>query len=116
MPLNKRQNKLIQQRIISSYSSTLISIALVLFILSLVGLIILNEHKISNHVKEKVGFTIFLKEHVKEADLQGLRKRLDAMEMVKSTEFVSAEETNKRLAVTLGKDYIDLKGNLCHHQ
>lgn len=112
MPLNKRQNKLIQQRIISSYSSTLISIALVLFILSLVGLIILNEHKISNHVKEKVGFTIFLKEHVKEADLQGLRKRLDAMEMVKSTEFVSAEEASKRLAVTLGKDYIDLaQGN-----
>lgn len=112
MALNKRQNKLIQRRIISSYSSTLISIALVLFILSLVGLILLNEHKISNHVKEKVGFTIFLKEHVKEADLQGIRKRLDAMEMVKSTEYVSAEEASKRLAVTLGKDYIDLaQGN-----
>lgn len=112
MPVTKRQNKLIQQRIISSYSSTLISVALVLFILSLVGLIVLNEHKISNHIKEKVGFTIFLKQDVKEADLQGLRKRLDAMEMVKSTEYVSAEEASKRLAVTLGKDYIDLaQGN-----
>jgi len=77
-----------------------------------VGLIVLNEHKISNHIKEKVGFTIFLKQDVKEADLQGLRKRLDAMEMVKSTEYVSAEEASKRLAVTLGKDYIDLaQGN-----
>lgn len=112
MKPNKRQNKLIKQRILSSYSSSLISIALVLFIISLVGLLLLNEHKISNHIKEKIGFTIFLKNNVKEADMQSLRKKIDAMEMVKTTEFVSAEEASKRLAVTLGKDYVDLaEGN-----
>lgn len=112
MKLNLKQNKLIQKRIISSYTSSLISIALVLFVLSIVGLIVLNEHKISNYVKEKVGFTIFLKEQVKEADMLELRKKLDAMEIVKSTEFVSAEEASKRLAQTLGKEYIDLaQGN-----
>jgi len=112
MKLNLKQNKLIQKRIISSYTSSLISIALVLFVLSIVGLIVFNEHKISNYVKEKVGFTIFLKEQVKEADMLELRKKLDAMEIVKSTEFVSAEEASKRLAQTLGKEYIDLaQGN-----
>lgn len=108
MNIPKRQHKSVRKRLISSYSSTLISVALVLFILSLVGLLVLNERKISNYVKEKIGFTIFLKEDVKEATMQELRKQIDAMDMVRTTEFVSSDEASNRLADMLGRDYIDL--------
>ncbi len=112
MKPTKKQNKLLRKRLRSSYTSSLISVALVLFLLSLIGLLALNEHKITSHIKEKVGFTIFLKEKVNQADMAELRKRIDAMEITKSTEFVSADEAKQRLAETLGKDYVDIaEGN-----
>ena len=103
-----KQNKVIRQRLYTSYTSTLISVALVLFVLSLVGILLTSERALSNHVKEKVGFTLFLKPDVGESDMFELRKKIDAMEMVKSTEYVSAEEASRRLAETLGQNYIDL--------
>ena len=109
---SKRQNKIIRQRIFTSYTSTLISVALVLFVLSMIGLLLTSERALSNHVKEKVGFTLFLKTDVRDADMFELRKKIDAMEMVKSSEYVSAEEASSRLAETLGQDYVDLaEGN-----
>ncbi len=110
--ISKRQNKAIHQRMITSYTSTLISVALVLFVLSLIGLLLTSERTLSNHIKEKVGFTLFLKSDVREADMFELRKKIDAMDMVKSTEYISAEEASNRLAETLGQNYIDLaEGN-----
>lgn len=105
---SKRQNKIIRQRMVTSYTSTLISVALVLFVLSLIGILLTSERTLSNHIKEKIGFTLFLKSDVREADMFELRKKVDAMEMVKSTEYVSAEEASNRLAETLGQNYIDL--------
>lgn len=112
MKHSKRQNKVIKQRIFTSYTSTLISVALVLFVLCLIGLLLTSGRAISNHIKEKVGFTLFLKADVRDADMLELRKQVDAMEMVKSTEYVSAEEASNRLVGTLGQDYVDLaEGN-----
>lgn len=108
MKSSKRHNALIKRRLFSSYTTTLISISLVLFLLSLAGLLLLHQHKISNHVKENVGFTIFLVKNIKEADMHELRKRIDAMKIVKSSEYISAEEASARLAETLGQEYIDL--------
>lgn len=105
---SKRQNKIIRQRIATSYTSTLISVALVLFVLSLIGLLLTSGRMLSNHIKEKVGFTLFLKQDVRDADMFQLRKAIDDMEMVKSTEYVSAEEASARLSETLGSDYVDL--------
>ena len=93
-----KQNKVIRQRLYTSYTSTLISVALVLFVLSLVGILLTSERALSNHVKEKVGFTLFLKPDVGESDMFELRKKIDAMEMVKSTEYVSAEEVRDVLS------------------
>ena len=108
----KRQNKIIRQRILSSYTSTLISVALVLFVLCLIGLLLTSERALSKQIKEKVGFTLFLKSDIRDADMFELRKKIDAMEMVKSTEYVSSEKANKRLAETLGQTYVDLaEGN-----
>ncbi|MDR1761264.1 MAG: ABC transporter permease, partial [Bacteroidales bacterium] len=102
------QNSMIKRRLATSYTSSLISISLVLFVLSLIGLIMINEHRISNHIKENVNMTVFLKSDVNEANQINLRKKIDALDMVKSTEYVSEEQANERLAETLGKNYIDL--------
>ncbi len=108
MKQRSTQNSAIKWRLATSYTSSLISIALVLFVLSLIGLILLNEHRISNHIKENVNLTVFLKTDVNEANQINFRKKIDALETVKSTEYVTEEQANERLAETLGRNYIDL--------
>ena len=71
-----QEEKFAKRRLRSSYFSTIISIALVLFVLGIVGLILLNAKKISDHIKENIGFTIVLKNDVKEVDAKKLQKRL----------------------------------------
>ena len=111
MKQRSAQNSIIRRRLATSYTSSLISIALVLFVLSLIGLIMMNEHRISNHIKESVSLTMFLKTDVNEANQINFRKKIDAHEMVKSTEYVSEEQATERLAETLGKNKVDLAGS-----
>ena len=55
-----------KRRLISSYFSVVLSIALVLFLLGLLGMLVLNAKKVSDHFKEQVVVTIYLKETAKE--------------------------------------------------
>ena len=46
--------------------------------LGLLGFVLLNANKLSNHVKENLGFSIIIKDGVKEVDIIKLQKSLDA--------------------------------------
>ena len=68
--MNKRKNKSLNRRIISSSVSVIISLSLVLFVIGLLSLVLINAQKISNYVKENVGFSIMIKEKIKEIELK----------------------------------------------
>lgn len=72
--------------------------------LGLVGLVILNAKKLSDHVKENIGFSIFLRDNVKETDIIKLQKSLDAAEYVKSTEYIDREQAMKVFQEEIGED------------
>ena len=72
--------------------------------LGLVGLVILNAKKLSDHVKENIGFSIFLKDNVKETDIVKLQKSLDAAEYVKSTQYIDREQAMKIFQEEIGED------------
>ncbi|MFN4235299.1 MAG: cell division protein FtsX [Bacteroidia bacterium] len=94
----------------SSYFSTVISISLVLFMLGTLGLIVLHAKKLSDYVKENIGFSIILKENVKEVDIVQLQKSLDAANYVKSTEYITKEKAAESLKNDLGEDFISFLG------
>jgi cell division transport system permease protein len=71
----------------------------------------INGHRISNHIKESVSLTVFLKPDINEANQINFRKKIEAHEMVKSAEYVSEEQASERLAETLGKNLVDLAGS-----
>ncbi|MGM0496524.1 MAG: cell division protein FtsX [Bacteroidota bacterium] len=83
---------------------------MVLFLLGILGLLVLNAKRISDYVKENIGFSIILKEDVKEVDVIRLQKNLDASEYVKSTEYVTKEEAAEELQEELGEDFIEFLG------
>ncbi|HLV15358.1 MAG TPA: permease-like cell division protein FtsX [Xanthomarina sp.] len=99
-----------KRRLITSYFSVVLSIALVLFLLGLLGLLILNAKKVSDHFKEQVVVTIYLKELAKDVEIKQLEKSLALSEYVKSTEFVSKEQAAESMKAENGEDFMDFLG------
>ncbi len=104
------QEKYTRRRLKGSYITTVVSITLVLFMLGLLGLIILQTKKLSDYVKENIGFSIIMKENVKEAGIIQLQKVLDATSYVKSTEYVTKEEAAQQFREELGEDFTSFLG------
>jgi cell division transport system permease protein len=97
-------------RLQSSYITTTISMALVLFVLGLLGLIILHGQILSEYVKENIGFTVMMHENTKEADIVRIQKILDARPYIKTTEYITPEQAAKRVEKDLGEDFVKWLG------
>jgi cell division transport system permease protein len=78
--------------------------------LGLQGLILLQAQKLSNYVKENIGFTVILKDDVKDVEVARLQKSLDASSYVKSTEFIDKERAANELKEDLGEDFVGFLG------
>lgn len=94
----------------NSYVTTVVSIAMVLFLLSLLGLLILNASRIGDYVKENIGFSVILKDDVREADIVQLQKSFEANPAVKATAFVSAQQAAEDLQKELGENFLEFLG------
>ena len=99
-----------KRRLISSYFSVVLSIALVLFLLGLLGMLVLNAKKVSDHFKEQVVLTIYLKDTAKEVEVKQLEKSLAMADYVKTTEYVSKEQAAEFMKEENGEDFMDFVG------
>lgn len=103
-------SKYYTRRIRTSYVSTVISITLVLFMMGLLGLLVLNAQKLANYAKENIGFSIMIRDDVKESAILAFQKKLDREEFVKSTEYIPKEKAAIQLKKELGEDFIGFLG------
>ena len=99
-----------RRKLQSSKVTALISITLVLFMLGLLGFVVLHAQKLSEYVRENIGFSIIMKENVREAGIVQLQKTLDASPFVKSTEYITPERAAEELQEDLGEDFISFLG------
>ena len=99
-----------KRRLISSYFSVVLSIALVLFLLGLLGMLVLNAKKVSDHFKEQVVVTIFLKDSAKDVEIKQLEKSLAMADYVKSIDYVSKEQAAEIMKAENGEDFMDFVG------
>lgn len=75
-----------------SYLSTAVSIAMVIYVLGLVGFILLKAKTLSDQSKEKFRFEVYLKENVKEIEIMQLKKQIDAEDYVVKTVFKDKDD------------------------
>lgn len=108
--MKNSEGKITRNRLRSSSLSSIISISLVLFMLGIIGILIFNARKLSDYVKENIGFSIFLQDDIREVDANFLRKTLDASAFVRYTEYISKERAAKELKDELGEDFITFLG------
>ncbi len=106
----KSEKRSTKWRLRSSYLSSIISNALVLFMLGILMLLLFNAKQLSDFVKENIGFSVILHDNVREVDASFLRKTLDASPYVRVTEYISKEEAAKELQQELGEDFIGFLG------
>lgn len=109
--MNMSEKSSSKRRMAGSYFMSLMSIALVLFLLGVFALLMLHAQKLSNHLKENIGFEVVMNSNVKEDNILKLQKELDAMPAVKSTTYITKDEAIRRLSEDLGEDFLQWLGN-----
>jgi len=108
--MSQVKNKLLNIQAISSSLSVVISLSLVLFVVGLIVLIMINTQRLTDHVKENIGFTIMLQEGINEIESINFQKELDASIFVKSTSFISKDQATEQLKNDLGEDFVEFLG------
>ncbi|MFD0760517.1 cell division protein FtsX [Lutibacter aestuarii] len=109
--MNNSFDKYQKRRLRSSYFSVIISIALVLFLVGLLGLIVLKTNSITKHFKEKVAITIFLNDNAKSSDVEILQAELKKAEYTKAVHYISKKEAAKKYSEDIGEDFVEFLGD-----
>jgi cell division transport system permease protein len=99
-----------RRKLISSYFSVILSIALVLFLLGVLGLLVLNTRKLADHFKEEITLSVFLKDSAKDVEISQLQKSLVMADYTKSAVFVSKEEAAREHSEDIGEDFMEFLG------
>ena len=90
--------------------SIVISMSLVLFVLGVLGFLLINANRLSNHVKQNIGFSVMIKEGVKDVDIMQLQKLIDSKAYSLESDWVTKEDAAKGLQEQLGEDFITFLG------
>lgn len=106
----RKIDKTTLRRLRTSYISTVVSMALVLLMLGLLGIIMMYSKRISNHVKENIGFTVIMKDNAKEVDILNFKKTLDVAGFVKASTYITKEQAAAELEKDLGRDFVKFLG------
>ncbi len=99
-----------RKRISTSSITTVISVSLVLFLLGLLGIFLISAKKISDHLKENIGFHVYLKDNAKEDEIERLHNFLNASSYVKSSTYLSKDSAAALYKKDVGEDFVKFIG------
>ena len=95
--MKESKPKRLKKRIFNLWITSLLSITLVLLMVGIFGLVLINAQKLSEYVREKIGFTLVLNDDVRAIDVIDLQNQLKSNPGVKSTQYISKETAEKEL-------------------
>ena len=99
-----------KRRLTSSYFSVIISIALVLFMVGVLGLVLLKSTKVANHFKEKVAINLFLKDDVSKEQIDKFRASLQEEAFTKRIVYISKKQAARDYSREIGEDFLTFLG------
>ena len=104
------EEKHTRRKLASSYISVIVSMTIVLFLIGFLGIFILNSKKVSDHFKEQIVLSIFIKDSAKNVQIKQLQKTLVLKESTKKVVYVSKEEASRQYANEIGEDFLEFLG------
>ncbi|WP_299709932.1 permease-like cell division protein FtsX [uncultured Tenacibaculum sp.] len=99
-----------KRRLRSSYASVIISIAIVLFMIGILGLVLLKSTKVANHFKQEVVMSLFFKDDVAKEQIESFRESLGKEAFTRELYYISKEDAAKTYSKDLGEDFLDFLG------
>ncbi|WP_299622572.1 permease-like cell division protein FtsX [uncultured Tenacibaculum sp.] len=99
-----------KRRLRSSYASVIISIAIVLFMIGILGLVLLKSTKVANHFKQEVVMSLFFKDDVAKEQIESFRESLGNEAFTRELYYISKEDAAKTYSKDLGEDFLDFLG------
>ena len=100
-----------KRRLQSSYVSVVVSIALVLFMIGILGLVLLKSSILTDHFKERVIMSLFLKDDVSKKQLEDLKASIKKEKFTKKITYISKEEAARIYKRDLGEDFLEFLGD-----
>jgi len=95
----------------SVYISTVISIALVLMMTGLLGLILVHTKNLSAYIKENIVLNVLIKEGVEEHQVLALQKKINEDPYILRTDYISKDSAAAALSQELGEDFVAFLGH-----
>jgi cell division transport system permease protein len=105
-----REEKFHRRRYQSSVATTVVSITLVLLMLGILSMVFLHARKLSDYIRENIGFVVYLKNEAPQEDIILLHKRIQSRDFTKKAEYIAPDEAARELSAELGEDFIDFLG------
>lgn len=99
-----------KRKLKSSYFSVVISIALVLFLVGILGLLVLKTKKITDHFKEQIVVSVYFKDIAIDSEVETFKKEVQKAPYTKTMTFISRDEAAKIFSKDIGEDFITFLG------
>lgn len=108
----QQDKNIINQQLVHSYLSSVISISLVLLLMGITGLLAINAKSVSDYFKEHIHVAVVIKQDVKDADSTLLMRQVMAAghvrDAVRGISYISREQGAGEMAELLGTDFLDV--------
>ena len=98
------------KRLITSYFSIVIIMSIVLFLYSFFGLFLISSDSIINKFKEDFTVSIYLKENVKNIEINQLKNELLMSNFIEKVNYISKEEAVTIMKEEYGEEFIKSLG------
>ncbi|MEA2041496.1 MAG: permease-like cell division protein FtsX [Bacteroidota bacterium] len=107
--MNQKQEKS-KRRIQGAYSISVVSITMVLLFFGLTVLLVVNGKRLTDYIKQNIGFTVYLAENSNDAEVKRLEKYLNTEVYSQSVKYISKDEASEIMKDELGEDFEELLG------
>ena len=105
--MNNQFEEFQKKRLLSSYFSVIVIISIVLFLFGVLGLSVISIKSVGNSFKEKLTVSIYLKDDIKNVEINQLKNSLAMASYIKNIEFISKDEAAIFMKEEYGEDFID---------
>lgn len=99
-----------KRKLKSSYFSVVISIALILFLVGVLGFLVLKTKKIADHIKEQIVVTVYFKDIAIDAEVAAFKKQVQEAAYTKSVKFITREQAAETFSKEIGEDFLQFLG------
>ena len=106
--MDRKEKNTLRRRFWRSYISSVISIALVLFIAGLFAILLLSARKVSAYFKENVKLSVMLSDKATPSQAEQFAQNLAQMPQVAASELITQERGTQEMKDFLGEDFLDV--------